>query len=131
MSGFKDDIISILRQNVLLHGEAIGCIIASDGNYEARELYNEMANRKLLVSMSAREFVFFYDYVVITAEWGIETLLNAFSLLSENGIIIVQAPNEKIFNDRYTSLFGKFTATKLKYDRNYYMVIHSGVDYGN
>ena len=131
MNGFKDNVISILRDNLMLHGEALGCLLASERHDEARRLYAELVERKLPIARKMEKQVFYYDYVVITAEFGIQTLIAAFSSLSENGIIILEIPNDFLYDDRYVSKFANFTGTKIKFGREQYLVIHSGVDYGN
>ena len=43
------------------------------------------------------------------------------------------SPNNypEYYSDKMVSSFGGFSADKVKYGNEFYIVIHSGVDYGN
>jgi hypothetical protein len=129
MSGFKDHVIGILRDNLMLHGESIGWVLESDG-----ELSKELEKRKMLFSADKRlKDVFLLDYVVLSGTYAVTPLvLKAFSLLSKLGIIIIDATGwHPTYIREYVSVFGNFTATPLNYGNRQYLVIHAGGDYGN
>lgn len=133
MNGFKDDVISILKDNTMFHADASGWIVQQHTLPKTSELIRELQDRKFAVIGRHNKEVFRFDYVVISKEhltpnW----LLAAFAKLSENGIIIIELEDNSLaFANQYVSRFGGFTGTKVKYNGNYYLVIHSGVDYGN
>ena len=127
MSGFKSDVISILRDNVLLHGEAMGWIVGST------ELYEELTKKKFPVTEKADKLVFLFDYVVISAaKRTFDSLLKALTSLSNLGVIVVEITDvQDRYDKEYRSYFGGFAARKLKYQDRAYLVIRQGLDYGN
>lgn len=127
MNGFRDDVISILRDNVLLHGEAMGWIIGHPALLKALE------DMKLPVTGTNGKGVFLFDYIVIThEETNVLSLMDVLSYLSNLGLLIVEiTPVASVFRNEYRSVFGGFTARKLKYGERSYLVFHQGVDYGN
>ena len=132
MSGFKDDVIAILRDNVLLHAEAIGLVLGNE-YAEARELLKDLQDRKFPVTDHSDKHVFMFDYVVIHGGRNYSNeLVRALSLVSRLGIIIVDIGDEvREWKKEYKSLFGDFTARKLVYQDRAYMVFTNGADYGN
>ena len=129
MSGFKDDVLSILRDNLMLHGETVGWVLSEDV-----ELVTELEKRKLLlIKTKFPKRVFLIDYVVLAKEYiSVSFLLRAFSLLSKMGIIILDVSNwNSKLVDEYISVFGNFVGTPLNYGNRQYIVIHAGADYGN
>lgn len=133
MSGFSDDVISILRHNLMLNKESIGWIVHGLGSQNTRELGKKISSMGFIITPKKTKPVISYDYVVIAnLHLTASTLLDAFSRLSTNGIMIIEVTdNWQKFDDEYVSLFANFKATKVVYDNRSYMVIHSGADYGN
>lgn len=130
MSGFKDDVISILRDNVMLHGEAVGLVWT--GN-KSDDLLAYLVGKKFPATNSFKNPPLTFDYVVIPSYMkSAYSLLKAMSLLNKNGIIIMDVSdwNKRIVTE-YKSRFGNFTATSLNYGDRAYLVIHEGADYGN
>lgn len=131
MSGFKDDVLAILRDNVLLHGEAMGLIVAGwKGKY--KELLDDLHSRKFPVTDRNEKQVFRFDYIVLPWYSGIHGLLKALAVLNKLGIVILEIDkdNDQYYN-KYSSIFADITVTKVSYGDRKYLVIHSGVDYGN
>ena len=133
MSGFKDDVISILRDNMMFHAEASGWIIQQHILPKTSELLEELQSRMFAVIGRHSKPIFLFDYVIISREHlTVNWLMAAFAQLKENGVMILEIESQNLaFAPKYSSLFGKFTGTKVKYDDRTYIVIHSGVDYGN
>ncbi len=132
MNGFKDDVIAILKTNNMLHKEAVGKVFG-DGFGHINELILELRKRNLLVATSETKIVLKFSYIIM-GSYLLESwvLLKAFSMLSEQGIMILEVTGrEKLFEDNSVSLFGKFSTTKVKFEDRTYVVIHTGVDYGN
>lgn len=127
MSGFKDDVLNILRDNVLLHGEAMGLVQFHT------ELLKELQSRKFPVTDTASKPVFLFDYVVISEPYvALPTVLWAMTVLSSLGIIILDVTSWKNeFQKEYKVAFGGFMAHRINYEDRYYVVIHKGTDYGN
>ena len=125
--------MAILRDNVLLHAEASGWIVQQHILPKTSELLKELQDRKMAVIGRHGKPIFLFDFIVISVEhltpnW----LLSAFSVLNNNGIIILEITDFRFsFANEYKSRFGNFTGTKVKYGDNTYLVIHQGVDYAN
>lgn len=133
MSGFRDDVIAILRDNVLLHSEAMGLVMEAYSWPQTRELLKDLEDRKMPVTDRADKHVFLFDFVVIPQEWlYVHTLLRAFTLVGNLGIIIIEVTGKAdLFKKELVSQFGNFTVTKLTYGDRAYLVVHQGADYGN
>lgn len=133
MSGFKDDVISILRDNVMLHAEAMGLVLDADAGEESRELLQELQKRKFPVTDRVDKHVFMFDYIVIHRDYlFISSLLQAFSWAGRQGIVILDITGKAdMFSKRLVSAFGGFIVQKLIYQDRAYLVIKNGVDYGN
>ena len=82
MSGFREDVISILRQNAVLQKESIGYIVGGKYESASMELYKELKSLGHIVARGRTKPVVRYDYVVIPINWSIETLLYALSISS-------------------------------------------------
>lgn len=127
MSGSNDGIISILKTNQMFHNKAIGLII---GNGNLLDLLYQRYGLPVtgLVEENTR-----YDYIFLSKEnVNSRKLLRTLSKANIGGIIILELnENSDKFEDRYTSLFAGFTATKVTYGNKIYLVIHSGVDYAD
>lgn len=129
MSGFKDDVISILKTHGLPQREGGGWIVRSDKSEDGRELFFALTNKGFPVTMYPEDFMVF-DYVVMDKEnTTVPNLVEAMTHLHIGGILIIEGVPE--YHKKYVSIFGNFTGTKVKYDNREYLVIHSGMDYGN
>lgn len=128
MNGFSNDVRAILKANGLLEKEGAGLVL-TDTSRDAMDLYTELLKEGYVVANKRTKVVFNYDFIVMPIGWNWETLLYAFSVLSVGGAVVIQA--NQYMQDRYISRFGGFTATKVKYGDNYYVVIKNGLDYGN
>lgn len=133
MNGFKEDVISIIRDNMMLHAEAMGLVVNANARRESKELLEALQARKLPVTDKVDKHVFLFDYVVIHRDYlFVTTLLKAFSWIGRLSVLIVDITGkESAFNSRYVSRFGDFTAQKLKYEDRAYLVFKNGNDYGN
>ena len=119
------DVVSILKHNVMLNISSLGLIVDS-GN-----LLDCLYNLKLHVTGLTDGAKF--DYIFIpTHKVSIRRLLRALTDLKSGGIIIVQLEDKfEDFEPIYKNTSNLFFATKVKYDNRYYLIIHSGEDYGN
>lgn len=133
MSGFKDDVISILRQNGYLQRDALGWIVNNNNVSMANDLYEELIKHKFPVTNKAEKLVANYDYIIVDRyNRDAETILRAFASLSTGGLMVLEISDFFYkFWDKYVSTFAGFTATKVQYADRRYMVIHAGVDYGD
>ncbi len=133
MSGFKDDVLSILRTSNLLHGEALGYIMYAREFPHSKELLKELESRKLPVAGEITKPVVLFDYTVIPDEVAtLSTFLTALTSTKEGGIIIVDVTGEhRAYSKNFDTNFVNFKITRLKFDDRYYLVMHSGVDYGD
>lgn len=133
MSGFRFDVISILRENVMLHGEALGYIVLGDEEENAHELFLDLQERKFPVASRITKPVVLFDYIVIPKEIVcVPMLMSAFASLSRLGLLIIEVSDEKdMYYKSYSSVFGDFTVTKVVFDDRAYLVVHAGADYGN
>lgn len=130
---FKDDVISILRQNVMLVDESVGLVLSQNKTPVLYSLVEALRKSKRLVVYGNPKVVVTYDYIVISGDnLSIKNLLTAFALVQTNGLIILEITDyPHSLEDKYNSWFGTFTATKVKFENRSYIVIHAGVDYGN
>jgi hypothetical protein len=133
MSGFREDVVSILRDNVMLHAEAMGLLLDGDSNEESRELLKDLQDRKLPVTDGVSKHVFLFDYVILHRDsLFVNTLIRTFSLVSTLGMIILDVTGKAdMFHKEYISKFGDFSIHKLIYGDRAYLVIKKGTDYGN
>ena len=129
MSGFREDVISILKQNNMYHKEAIGLIKGhlDDG------LFETLQEEKFPVSKKFEKFVLYFDYIVLNNfQEDVETLLFALASVSTGGLIVLEiTDSEYTYQDRYVSQFGLFSVTKVKYEDRTYLVFRNGLEYGN
>lgn len=132
MSGFKDDVLAILRDNVLLHGEAMGWIVGGGFSGHTSELYNELVSRNFPVTDRRTKPVILYDYIVVPSPVNMHGLLTYMCSLSRDGLLIVELDREKDESvPEYRSVALGFYAHRLVYNGRTYLVIHTGADYGN
>jgi hypothetical protein len=127
MNGFEADIVSILKHNNMLHSESRGLVL-----HEEEFVYKLWEQYKVVASFEIGSLTK-YDYIVLDGKvLTVPRLVEALSLLSENGLLVLEVTIEEgKFSKRYLSKFANFTATKVKYEERVYMIIHQGVDYGN
>lgn len=133
MSGFKDDVLAILRDNVLLHGEALGWVVRESAktpkNYEVLKY---LQDNKYPVADRETKPVVLFDYIIIDySNLNLHNLLKAFSLSSSGGIIIVEVTDYPYELSKYYRILGVKWANVVSYQDRKYLVVHSGVDYGN
>lgn len=128
MSGFKEHILGILRDNVLLHGEAMGFVLSDD-----TALLEHLQEKKFPVTDKITKPVFLFDYIAISEEYvTAASVLWALSMLSVGGIAVLDVSDwSNAVVVEYRSRFAGFTATPLNYGNKRYLVIHAGADYGN
>lgn len=127
MSGFKEHLVEILKTNNLLHGDSIGMVFFDAEICEY--LYDKY---KVLASSDAVDLNEF-DYIFVKSKFiTLQFVMKLFTYLNDNGILILEITPESVkFDKKYLSKFGNFTGTKVTYDDKTYLIIHSGVDYGN
>lgn len=129
MSGFKEDVLSILRQNNLYHRDASGLIKGRAGSVELLEY---LQKQEFPVVGNYEKQIILFDYIVLNRYYeNVHFLMKALSSVNVGGIIILELDDETEYSNKYTSIFGKFTATKVKFGTRAYLVIHAGVDYGD
>ena len=133
MNGFKDDVLSILRDNVFLHKEALGLVVFGNEIPEARELLEDLEERKFPVAGKTEKLVVLFDYIVLHRDAvNLPSMLQAINDLSNGGIIILDVSDEpENYENSYISHFGNFSISKVKYDTRAYLILHPGVDYAN
>jgi hypothetical protein len=126
MSGFNEDIVSILKHNTLFNRVSVGWIIGD------MNLLDYLYSLKLSVTGISKGMNRF-DYIIISEEYiNTRRLLRVLTDIDNGGIIILQLGNKvEEFEPVYRNLANKFFATKVKYDNRYYLVIHQGEDYGD
>jgi hypothetical protein len=129
MSGFKDDIITILRQNNLYHREACGLIRGRSGG---SELLEELQKQQFPVVGNYEKPIVLFDYIVLNRFYeNVSYLMKAFANVSVGGLIILELDDETEYTNNYACIFGGFSAHKVKFGTRAYLVIHAGVDYGD
>lgn len=130
MSGFKDEVISILRQNGMYHREALGLI--KETGFLTPTLLPALQAEKFPVTDKFGKPVLNFDYVVLSQEYNsLNQLLTGLASLSIGGLLILEVTNQTAYRDRYVSLFGNFSVTKVKYPGRTYLVFRNGIDYGD
>lgn len=131
MSGFRNDIISILRHNNLLHKKSIGLFYGSDVDTRIKEVVRELIAYGYLVSAIDENIV--WDYIVIpTKIVDAEKVLRALSLISAGGIVILEVTEEqRKYQEKYLRVGTNMSATKVQYEDRYYLILHTGDNYGN
>jgi hypothetical protein len=135
MSGFKEDIVSILKQNDLLHNKSVGLIAgASVSDSRERNLYNELTKIGLKLA-NKLEPLFSPDYIVLLSDIiSTRTLLMALGSITQSGIIILEITGkDQKYQDSYINkaTTNSINASKVLYEDRTYLVFHTGADYGN
>jgi len=135
MNGFKDDVISILSQNHYLQKESLGWIVSDNAKHPDQYILKKELEKMLVpFTMSDEKMVTNYDFIVIDKYHSrFDVLLRAFTRLSENGIIVLEVTDypRDIKRTAGISKFGKFSITRVTFQDRGYLVIKSGVDYGD
>lgn len=129
MSGFREDILSILRHNMMLHRDSIG-VILGDG---LRSAIDDIHTKGYIIS-SLWDSHTKYDYIIISKDRvSSRTLLRALTNLKSGGIIVLEITGrDSKYENRYLYMVGgTMSATKIRYGDRSYIVIHTGGDYGN
>lgn len=131
MSGYKDDIVSILKHNNMYHNLALGFIsgILSDGRMG--NLLDHLHNLGLKVSGKRGDAT--WDYIVIPNKIvSARTILMALSSINAGGIVILEISEaQRKYQEKYLRIGTNQSATKVNYEDRYYLIIHTGEDYGH
>lgn len=129
MSGYKDDVISILKHNNMYHRDATGLLRGRSGN---GDLLATLEKEGFPVVSQYQKFVVRFDYIVLNNFYAdMKELLRALEEVNTGGLIVIEVRADENYKPKYTSIFGGFSVDKVKYENREYLVIHSGVDYGN
>jgi hypothetical protein len=129
MSGFKDDVISILKQNNMYHREATGLLRGKSGD---SDLLETLQKQGFPVTGNYEKFVIRFDYIVLNNFFAdMRELLRALEEVNVGGIIVIEIRKDENYKAQYVSMFGSFSVNKVKYEDREYLVIHAGVDYGD
>jgi hypothetical protein len=134
MSGFKDDVISILKQNHLFEREAVGWIMSIGAQPERAELVHALEENKIPITTKDEKIVVNYDFVVLDRwHYDVGLLLTALTRTSTSGIIIIEATERSytVKNLNGFSLFGEFRVVTVMFDNRQYFVMRKGSDYGD
>jgi hypothetical protein len=129
MSGFKDDVVSILRNHLLVQKNAIGYI---PGKADTEELKKYLEDEGVLIVSKNEKPIVQFDFVVYNRYFtDLHTFLYALATTTIGGLIILELHDVALYKERYVSLFAGITATKVKFEDRQYLVVHNGVDYGD
>ena len=135
MNGFKDDIVSILKHNMMFHRSSIGLLIGVDSDQRLKELMALLDEASLISTgiESPDRWYITWDYILIPkGKARISTLLKSLSCLNTGGIIIVEITGlNEFFQDKYKNLAIGMNATKVIYEDRSYMILHRGEEYGH
>lgn len=134
MSGFKYDIISILRHNVMIHPYSLGAILADPLDADSKELYEYLVDKNSCVVTRGMGNLTKYNFIIITKSFlSARNLIKSLTELKRGGVIILDITNKDArYQDKYLNIVGgTMSATKLRYEDRSYIVIHTGEDYGN
>lgn len=131
MSGFNDDIISILKHTNMCHDKSLGFISGILSDERMGNLLDQLS--KLNLKVSGRRNGITWDYIVIPNKIvSARTVLQAMSSLNSGGIIILEiSENQRKYQEKYLRIGTNYSATKVQYEDRYYLIIHTGEDYGN
>lgn len=131
MSGFREDVISILNSNGILQKESMGWIVSQHTNPDNSELFLYLAKQSFPVTDRFEKSVFYFDYIIIDhLNFSLPNFIKALSMLGIGGVIVIELA-EDYFNNNYYSIFGNFSIIKVTYGDKRYLVVKGGVDYGN
>ena len=130
MSGFNDDIVSILKHTNMYKGTALGFISGSSTNERMADLQLHLMRLGCIVSGTDRGSIT-WDYIVIPNEFvSARTVLLALSSINAGGIIILEISEAQRKYEKYLRIGTNQSATKVQYEDRYYLIIHTGEDYG-
>lgn len=129
MSGFREDVITILKHNNMFHREAMGWVREQPGSGLAEDLQK----LHFPVTTKFEKSVIRFDYIVLNRNYEtVNYLMQALAIVSVGGLIIMELDDGSEYNSDYVSLFGGFSANRVKFGEDrYYLVIHNGVDYAD
>ena len=131
MSGYKDDIVSILKHANLLHSKSVGYIKGVGSNGEAGNLLDHLTNLGLSVT-GIHENILWDDIIIPQSMVSTRAILQALSGINSGGIVILEVTEKQSkYQSKYLRLGADKSATKVQYGDRYYLVIHTGDDYGN
>jgi len=133
MNGFSQDIISILKHNVMYHHSAIGLILNGDEFPNSFSLVQVLRLNRYLIETKIDKMIK-YDYIVINrGSLNVRMFLSCLTSLSAGGILILEITgSDSRYEDKYLNLIGgTMSATKIRYEDRSYIVIHTGEDYGD
>lgn len=134
MSGFKYDVVSILRHNVLVQPYSLGAILANFESQDIKELYNYLSDMHKCVLTNGVDKLTKYNFIVIdTTHLSTRNFLKSLTELRRGGLIILNITGKDAkYQDKYLNIVGgTMSATKLRYEDRSYIVIHTGEDYGD
>ena len=133
MNGFSQDIISILKHNVMHHSSSLGLILGATDIEEAFTALRQLHLNGLLVESKLNDFVRF-DYIVIPKQLlNVRKFLSCLTRLASGGIMVLEITgSEDKYEDKYLNMVGgTMSGTKVRYQDRSYIVIHTGEDYGD
>ena len=130
MSGFNDDIVSILKHNNMLHSVALGFISGINSDGRMGNLLDHLFNLGMRVSGIRGDAT--WDYIVIPNKIvSARTVLMALSSINAGGIVILEISEaQRKYQEKYLRIGTNQSATKVQYEDRYYLIIHTGEDYG-
>jgi len=128
-----DDVVSILRHNLMLQLNSIGLILNAEDYPHSNTLFRGLELAGYIVDSKIAKYTK-YDYIVMPVRLlSVRRFLACLTALSKGGMLILEITGkESKYEDKYTGMVGgKMSATKLKYGDRSYIVIHPGEDYGD
>jgi hypothetical protein len=131
MNGLSEDVIGILKNNLMYHNKSIGYIqgISSDGRMG--NLLDDLYIRGLQVTGIKEDVP--YDYIVISRKsLNARVLLKSLTSIAKGGIIILEITGREVdYMDKYGNITSNFYGTKVIYGDRSYLILHLEFDYGN
>jgi len=134
MNGFKYDVISILRHNLMVQPFSMGAILADPQDKDSYELYEYLVDKNSCVVTRGIGNLTKYNFIVITKPlMSTRNLIKSLTELRRGGLIILEITGkDSRYEDKYLNMVGgTMSATKLRYEDRSYIVIHTGEDYGD
>jgi hypothetical protein len=133
MSGFSNDIISILKHNHMYEREAVGWLIESNISQTPTDLALALIKDGIPITVKDDKIVVNYDFIVLDKyHYQVGWLLTALTRTGTSGIIILEADRGQYGkHGNAHSLFGDFNVVSVKYEDRLYFVLRKGNDYGD